>query len=382
MAAACLAPTNPYLAGEGLKLRNEVLASISVMTSGDSICIALLVAIMLGQTAGWHDPHDLGLKFYRRSKELLRCLELHPAILEKTTVSTDISFFQNAIGHWETLYAFVLPQERLYPLAKLSKGAQPSLPLIEMHPWTLANPELMSILRHIGQLVLTNRTMLHEKKFWCRADLLSFTNAINDSIDLERRLLDLELPAENNLIDPKDDTTPVSHVTKISQAYRLVALMLIYRIFPDVLDTRINSHDKHDIFQSDVGVHPVPDLDSETAIVKERWLRRLAMHALQLVKEIPLEYHTRCIQPFLLIALSCEVGSLNSDTSIDSRIATLEARDFIQSRLRDFKYYLPPRPAQCRLDHVLEIWRKLDSRKDDTFWLDVVIENEWQLLFG
>lgn len=383
MAAACLAPAYPHLAREGYKLRNEVLVSIcGSRSSEDSICTALLVAIMLGQTAGWHNPKDLGLTFYRHSKALLQRLELDPTVLQNCTIGMDVTFFQNAIGYWETLYAFVLPKQQLYPLTKLSAVTQSSISLTELHPWALAAPELLCIVRQIGQLVWTNRTMLRGSSFWQRSDLLSLTNAIDSAFELEQQLLELELPTEGDLVDPRDATTPVSHMTTISQAYQLVALVIVYRVFPDVLAARMQCEKDHKILELDSSAQLSTDLDPMSNHDGATWLRQLAFKALQLVKTIPLGSHTRCIQPFLLVALSCELGSLSANSSIESWSATVEARQFIQGRLEAFRYYLPPKPAQCRLDLVLEIWRNLDSGNNNVFWVDVVIENDWQFLFG
>ena len=366
MAAACLAPSYPHLYREGFKLRHEVLASINNKTS--ECGVRLLVTIMLGQTTGWHNPRDLGLEYFQQSKAILHDIHSNTHICP---LGKDVSFYENALGYWETLLAFVTPQKKLEPFTRLFINR--TTELIEPHPWALTFPDLLSLVRQTGSLILCNRQTMKKNQFLQRSQLKLLEQIISNAFHIEEQLMYLDSP--DNIIDPMDITTPTWHLQTISQIYRFVALIMLYRIFPDILEHRMET-DMLPYSPRSVFLNPAIEYDRNV------WLRQFTLHTLNLLRTIPLESHTRCVQPFLLITLSCEIGSFGIDPFLDSERETEEARDFIRTRLEAFQYCLPPKPAEARVKLVLEIWRTIDATNSPKFWLDIVIEQEWQYLFG
>lgn len=187
--------------------------------------------------------------------------------------------------------------------------------------------------------------------------------AIEKARELEERLLGLAHPTEAEIVSPGDDDTPVWHLLTMAEVYRCTGLMQLYRVFPDLLRSRLpnpnaTTSTTHDPFFpidldsmnlparfGDIGSsnapnnssnpnhhahsspsslpaasnvytrhhHPQntsnqdqnPDTDPDT--LYDNWLTEFAVTTLSRLKTIPLESRTRCLQPLLLVASSSEL---------------------------------------------------------------------------
>lgn len=124
-------------------------------------------------------------------------------------------------------------------------------------------------------------------------------------------------------------------------------------------------------------------MDVSSAPKRDEWLRWLALHILNILESIPLESHTRCIQPFIMVTTSSELRKPTAEEELGRMsLEIAQARKFVRSRMEAFRFILPPHPAQRKLDLVLAVWSELDTNQTDVYWMDVMIEKEWEVVFG
>lgn len=140
------------------------------------------------------------------------------------------------------LLSFVANTEDVGTLGVTEHTEVQVLPTVP-HPWTSIVPEMMRTISQVAKLLRTNRQDSISRTFWSEANVDRMREAIEKSRQLEVELLNATLPSEADIADPGDNTTLVSHFLAIAQAYRLVALLQIYRVFPDVHIERFFSSD-------------------------------------------------------------------------------------------------------------------------------------------
>lgn len=376
MAAACLVRDFPHLASQGMELRSQALQAIEEeAASGRTTEMSLLSVIMLGQSASWHLQADVGLSQYRLAKRIMASGQRRNRPEDARLPGRNSMFFQQSLHYWEMLLSFVTglddptdspgdPQVSILPLQMIP------------HPWAMVASDLMERIHEVGRLVYKHRRNALGSKFWRRTDLTALQCMIQDVAPLEVYLLNYQLPAHEHIVDPGDEMTPVSHFVSVAEAYRLVALLQIYRVFPDILEERLTSEVPAPAL---VGI-PKPSLNSA-----EQWIKALAMHTVGILRRVPFESHTRSVQAFLLVALSSEMQYPMSPDRIENvngeMLEITEARKFIRGRLEAYRFVFAPQPAQRKLDIVMKVWEQLDGGHSGVCWMDVMIENGWEVLF-
>ncbi|PLB55201.1 hypothetical protein P170DRAFT_35333 [Aspergillus steynii IBT 23096] len=377
MAAACLARDFPHLKPQGMKVRQQALMAIEEeAAAGKTTEMSLLSVIMLGQSASWHLQADVGLSQYRLAKRIMASGQRRNNKTENTRFpGRNSMFFQQSLHYWEMLLSFVTGLDGPTDSPRDPHGSSLPLQMIP-HPWAMVTSDLMERIHEVGRLVYKHRRNTLGSKFWRRTDLTALQGMIQDVGPIELYLLNYQLPAQETIVDPGDDLTPVSHFVSISQAYRLVALLQIYRVFPDILEERLASETRTPAF---AGV-PKPLLNSA-----EQWIHTLAMHTVDILRKVPFESHTRSIQAFLLVALSSELRYPMSPDNIENvnseMLEVAEARKFVRGRLEAYRFVFAPQPAQRKLDIVMKVWEQLDGGQSGVYWMDVMIENGWEVLF-
>ncbi|KAK1149344.1 hypothetical protein N8T08_006567 [Aspergillus melleus] len=377
MAAACLARDFPHLKYQGVEMRRQALNIIEEeAVVGRTTEMSLLSLIMLGQSASWHLQADVGLSQYRLAKKIMASGKRHNNITEDlSSPGRNSVFFQHSLHYWKMLLSFVTPLDD--PACPPGEPQGLSLPLQMIpHPWAIVAPDLMDRIHEVGRLVYNHRRMATRSKFWRRTDLAMLQDMIRDVGSIEAYLLNYQLAAQEDIVDPGDDTTPVSHFLAVAQAYRLVALLQIYRVFPDILEECLLSGTPAPAFE---------ELQKPSPNSAEQWIQNLTMHTVNILRKIPFESHTRSIQAFLLVALSSELRYPTSPDGVENvtneMLEITEARKFIRGRLEAFRYVFAPQPAQRKLDIVLKAWEQLDRGLPNVYWMDVMIEKGWEVLF-
>lgn len=379
LAAACLAKDIPHLAQQGVVLRKRALFEAKSQIEGNQASVVVLLClIMLGQTASWHQPSDLGLSQYWDAKELFESL------VSQETVGTtfrdgglDLVFLKQAMSYWSMVLSFVSDATRKDLLQRNCDQMSCLRMHIIPHPWALVAPDLMTTISEVGHLIYSHRKACLQRKFWQYAHMSAIQDNISQSRELESTLFHHELPCEAAIVDPGDESTPVTHFIAVARAYQLFALLQVYRVFPDILEVRKASpgHLQLDIplFLLDK-FRPVPDADRET------FLQRFALNIIKILAGIPFESHTRSIQAFLYVTLSSELRMPAAEAFQMSDLEVVEARRLIHSRLEAYRYVFAPQPAQRKLELVLKVWELMDH-SSSVYWMDVMIENSMEVVF-
>ncbi|KAL3474636.1 fungal-specific transcription factor domain-containing protein [Aspergillus californicus] len=410
MAAATLVNDFPQFGPMGKKMRNEAIEIISNETTIDDK--SLLALLMLGQTASWHDPKDLGISFFN----LLR-RRLDSAMLAKaTTPSTrgnNYQFFEEALVYWEMLLSFVADDAAVLPAPPTPSNTESLVLQRVPHPWTGIARDTQYTVQEAGRLVRAERKRIRCRRFTSQADIAEAQNALEKARELEERLLALAHPTEAEIVSPGDDETPVWHLLTMAEVYRCTGLLQLYRAFPDLLQRRLplqhhsptqpptdpfQPHTHHDQpsnppwFNDPSYLHQ-PETSEE--VYHNNWLTEFALTTLSRLKTIPLESRTRCLQPLLLVATSSELrlppqptpslsdpgtgyGPCISSHALD----VAQTRRFILGRLTSFLHVLPPKPITVCLELVQEVWKRMDAGDSEVYWMDVMIEKGWETTMG
>jgi hypothetical protein len=220
---------------------------------------------------------------------------------------------------------------------------------------------------------------------------------------LEEKLISFKHPIEVNILNPGDGLTPVWHLSTIAEIYRSAGLIQLYRTFPDLLSKRLAAEDPTFLFNSFAEPETyqyeplwLQDIAKETIIKKPQavgndWLTDFALTALGLLQILPDESRTRCLQPFLIVAISGELR-LPSDLSHGFGEEQIDVapqfykvsnmRKFVIARLTSYLRILPPKPIQVCLKIVQSTWKRMDAGEKEVFWMDVMIENGWETTMG
>lgn len=376
MAAATLVNDFPKFGPMGRKMRDEAVDIITREAVMDDK--SLLALLMLGQTASWHDPKDLGISFFNLLRKQLNSISSSsdtPAYGFVKSCSNNYRFFEEALIYWEMLLSFVADNDSMVFSDPRASSAGEQLVLQRVpHPWTGIAKDTQFTVHEVGRLVRHERKRIRSRNFTSQDDITRAQMAIEKAHELEERLLGLAHPSEAEIISPGDDETPVWHLLTMAEVYRCTGLMQLYRVFPDLLRNRLptpstaqfsntastsrdpffpidldsmnmptgfcdtspsTTANTHSNQHTHTNTHTSPSLSSPPDIYTSHqpsdernpetlyniWLTEFAVTTISRLKTIPLESRTRCLQPFLLVASCSELRlpspSHNSQSSQD-----------------------------------------------------------------
>jgi hypothetical protein len=534
MAAACLASSFPHLGLEGPLLRRRATQILEAEGCWDDK--SLLALLMLGQTASWHDPKDLGIGYFNKARSCLSSIlarqsgsatsqsssaspSSSPAAAGSPTSMTgagaslqasgagagavtpnNVRFFQEALTYWEMLLAYVTddfllpeadtnsssssstskhhinPAGNSHPTCSTppSGAASPASSASDRpipHPWTgLAHP-IHRTVHQIGSLIRRERRRQKSRALYPTpgpSNPYFSTHSYESSLEeragraalsqarrLEGRLLGFTehlALGEEDVVSPGDGETPVWHLLRVAEVYRHVGVGVLWRGFPALRSSgggmrRKIREGKLDeacgnggcLFEGEAG--GMGGMGGERESLRggtgeqkgensrdgggegddQEVLTTLALSALALLKSMPLESRTRCLQPFLLVALASELrypsagadGSTalppsgtqgaDSETFMPRSLRDLEIsqmRNFVLGRLTSFLHVLPPKPIGVCIELVRETWRRCDqaapagsltgwgqgqggaTAPEAVWWVDVMMERGWETMMG
>ncbi|KAJ5096098.1 Aflatoxin biosynthesis regulatory protein [Penicillium alfredii] len=246
MAAATLVNDFPQFGPMGRKMRNEAVDIITRDAVMDDK--ALLALLMLGQTASWHDPTDLGISFFNLLRRQLNSIgsSNSPAFGSiPKDCGNNYRFFEEALIYWEMLLSFVADNDSMV-LSDHSRAASSGESLVLQrvpHPWTGIARDTQFTVHEVGRLVRRERKRIRSRQFTSQADISRAQMAVEKARELEDRLLGLAHPSEAEIVSPGDDDTPVWHLLTMAEVYRCTGLMQLYRVFPDLLRSRLPGPD-------------------------------------------------------------------------------------------------------------------------------------------
>ncbi|CAP91795.1 Pc13g07260 [Penicillium rubens Wisconsin 54-1255] len=243
MAAATLVTEFPQFGPMGRKMRDEAVEIITREAVIDDK--SLLALLMLGQTASWHDPSDLGILFFNLLRKQLNTISSSSQTSGFSFPKNDNNnyrFFEEALIYWEMLLSFVADNDTMVLSDNLRTASSMGETFVLQrvpHPWTGIARDTQFTVHEVGQLIRRERKRIHSRRFTSQDDITRAQLAIEKARELEERLLGLAHPSEAEIVSPGDDDTPVWHLLTMAEAYRCVGLMQLYRVFPDLLHNRL-----------------------------------------------------------------------------------------------------------------------------------------------
>ncbi|KAL9562242.1 hypothetical protein ACKAV7_013325 [Fusarium commune] len=385
MSAACLTSVFPELSTTAIQERLIALQFLDEddPNTAEYVEARLLATVLLCHTASWHDPGNLAKERYHLTQR--RVLEWSST--SGTQSKPMVKFFQTAVDYWGMLLSFFTDVSGNPDSDTLIGPSEPSNQSV-LHPFVGMAGETVKTLTDVGNLVSQYRSRASSIRFITEDDMNFFKKKIREARCLEKRLL-AYTPADTSKIqDTGDPRTTLAHLAKIDEAYRCVGLLQIYRVFSDLLAERYNPWDTNHICSA----RPPSKVPSKAE--KDYWLTSLALYALELLRDIPFESRSRCIQPLILVAISSELRRTPQDvTSLgaadeesryvgQSIIELAQARNFVKSRLSAYADVLPLRKVSNILELVTSIWSALDEGELDVYWLDICTRKQLNTLIG
>jgi hypothetical protein len=379
MAAACLSSEFPHLAPLAVDEYSRALDSArDQFVSGDFRDARLIAYTMLGHTATWLNPHNLATDVFRDTYEVVKDMP-HDQYGDGAH-----AFFSGTLDYWAMLLAFLTDRKDLggyYP-GTISAN-RPSVPRPrDPHPYSGLSQETVKFVTEIGILIFHYRKRISTLKFIAEGDMDAFRQALRSARRLERGLLAYCVPEGFEFNDTGDPNTPLSHLQAIDEAYRCTGLLQLYRVFPDLLNERYAPWNKEQILKS------VPSERPPTAHERQAWLTKFATHILSILQSIPFESSTRCVQPFIMVAVSSELKHEVRRQTADqfglevSSIEVMRARRFVCSRMAAYSHILPLSKSKVILELIECVWEALDQDERDVYWLDVAQEKGLTTMMG
>ncbi|RSL52728.1 hypothetical protein CEP53_007994 [Fusarium sp. AF-6] len=367
MAAACLTSGFPELSATAAQERLLALQCLEedLSNSSDRPEVGLLSTVLLCHTATWNDPGNMSKERFRATQKLVRDRVATAAGEDSKYVAR---FFQTSVDYWGMLLSYFTDTSTTLDSDPFIGPEEPA-DEPALHPFVGISDQTIKMLTDVGRLVFQYRRRVSAIKFITEADLDFFRSRIREA----------------HMGDPK---TTLAHLAKIDEAYQYVGLLQIYRVFPDLLAERYRPWDKEHILL----VQPPSKIPSKAEM--DSWLTCLALHTLDLVREIPFESRSRSIQSLIFVAVSNELrhGPLDASSlgAVDDQarglgqsvIEVARARSFIRSRLSAYAAVLPLRKVANVLELVSSIWSALDEGQSDVYWLDICTQKELSTLMG
>lgn len=404
-------------------VKNECLAATTLHDVSDEVLCTIL---LLGMTTSWHVRDDLGLEYVDLAARVIAARTAAP----NSTAKSNLEFFQSALKYWKMIVSLVSGaidsgNEDSYG----SSTPGPSLVQLRImpHPWTGVSPQSQDLFGQALRLIRNIRIGFPKSttSTFSRASIVNMSNAIFSAERLEEQCWMVSIPAIKNVEDTGDPSTPPTHHILTAEAYLLAALLHIYMIFPDVLDTRIG------LISASESTRPALQADRRSfdsasnicgdwlwsqrsaADPREAWLRDIAFRIVECVESINVESSTRVVHPPLLLSVSTALTLVGGeDYSLTTHASDpLACSRFLDPSLQDARSMLhgtspatDTRVHHCRqfILHRLEImqavmrfhaienirkvvkevWRRSDAGLQDTFWMDVMSELHCESLFG
>lgn len=346
----------------------------------------LMSCLLLGLSSAWHQPSDLGLQYLFIARSLiqmyLRSNQQSSAILPNR------KFYLDAFMHWEMLASFFEP----VPMMSFPGFGAPDPPMpvrgetVSPHPWTGIAPELHFALAEIGRVLRRRRSRLA-----MMGDSYAQERSQKDEVDeqwsssLERLLQSIRLPDMADIEDYGDEYTPKMDLLRAAEAYRYIGLLEVYMIVPSLLDSRIERGEPFPPSIVENFTEPIDD--SGFLELRDSWLSAIALHTLDLIKDVSIHSATCRMHLLILVSAGSQLrtpnGSMSPDDSQNSHHdKVLEGRGFVDARMLALSRKYPQKQVLQILDIIKEAWDRLDRGEKRVHWLGIAHDQNWQTMLG
>jgi hypothetical protein len=161
-------------------------------------------------------------------------------------------------------------------------------------------------------------------------------------------------------------------------------MLELYMIVPSLLEARIEHGETFPPSIVEDFVEPVDDLGFIES--RDSWLSAIALHILQLIKDVSIHSATCRMHLLVLVSAGSQLRFPSAMSLEESPNAhhdkVLEGRGFIDSRLLALSRKYPQKQVLQILDIVKEAWDRLDRGEKRVHWLGIAHEQNWQTMLG
>ncbi|KAH8910374.1 hypothetical protein BR93DRAFT_874616 [Coniochaeta sp. PMI_546] len=359
----------------------------------------------------WTDSRQFGLQFLKPGRAVLNRLNKVAGYLSPPDREL-LNFFNGCLIYEEMLRSIVSNDDT--DMANLANWHVSSAQLISVipHAWTGVSPDL---LRLFGKTMFLCR---RSRNRWRQLDIvadkiLKETTDYQEAAVIEEVLLSTELPELPLAGDVTEEAAAMRHLHDAAEAYRLSSLLQLYQTFPSLIARRLPGQ-----------------VDAHGFVPYSGWLSPLALHITNILRSIPPSSSMRCLQPLLCLCAGTglrydnvdplkenqnnsfldsatqpflglgfqasgatssnayglpELSGLSSSVIGENDLEIASARRFLMERLSRLEQNLPPKPIQVEKQLLKSIWDTYDAETDGTcttHWLDVMVNNELESVFG
>ncbi|KAM0276641.1 hypothetical protein ACHAQH_006550 [Verticillium albo-atrum] len=409
MAAACLSEVSPGFAAVGRQLRDRAASSLSQEISANSAhTSSLLALVMLGFSLSWHDAANAGQVEFELLAKAIFMVDAQPDDIALADMQRRV-FFYNSFVYWKMLLSYVTDRELPCP-AYPALHPQPTQNMVPQHtrvphPQTGVAIQVQEILAQVGALLRKERKRIRSRRHTSKLDIIQAQAAIQSAERLKAQLCAIDIPSEESVMESGDDTTPVNHLVRVAEAYRCTGLLQLFQNFPDLFTEATAQETTNEALELQTLCDAANLTEDEHKSAANAFLTGIALHILDTIQDIPISSRSRSIQPLLLVSICSElsinrsfgpVGELQMNISnlkslSESRrfkqapptIADiLQARRSVLCRLTSFENVLAAKPIRQMIRLVKETWACMDERQEDVFWMDVMMDRDYETLMG
>jgi hypothetical protein len=297
------------------------------------------------------------------------------------------------MAYWEAVASFLMDQPMqsvsyLTPICDQSGNKK-----IQSNPWTGISTPLFVDLAQAGAFgrqrsvirkltVSTSTTAIHDK---LHVELLS------QARDVENSLLSYKIPSADKVEDTGDALTPVSHLQKMAQIYRLTALLELYRVFPELFQNLTS--DECDAFNF---------TSFKTRIIA------IAIGILTLISTIPTTSGVNALLCLPMIAAGSTLQTTEPDQAEFLHVSTsslcsdlmsifiqedthAQWREFVRERMNVIHNHVGLGGVARALEVIEKTWMRADiqafahessSIREFVHWTDVMADERLETMFG
>ncbi|KAJ5814175.1 uncharacterized protein N7503_000925 [Penicillium pulvis] len=367
-------------------------------------------------TSSWHNVSSIDVVYLHTARILVKdyvtpqrhhTSEVQPDILNSGT----LGFIFGLLAYWESVMSFILdqkPEDLGYLLLYDDYDEHNGYP----NPWTGVSNQIFIYMAHVGALSRQRLMGVKSSKIFSSsfAHHEALATQHKQATELEHRLLNFVPRERIGVVDPGDERTPLNHLFRLVQIYRLSALLQLYLCYPDLIIK------KQEITQFvSLSILQKPEISNDPS-----WdlILSLAISILNTIATIP---ETSRVNSFLTLplliagsALQCQ--RITTDTeglyaefeAVSSTSRTIESelilsftadymiqhwRSFVKDRLAVLHNLIALAPiTRARL--ILElVWEKSDAKSLDqtaeypgslnvVHWMEVMTDGHLESLFG
>ncbi|CAI7676002.1 unnamed protein product [Penicillium pancosmium] len=373
---------------------DETIHSIHTVSSEFS-SVVLFICILLGMTDSWHNSTMLGLNYLHSARLLFhRRSPVDINSVQSTKERNSVHFIAGIMAYWEALVSF-LKDQPLDVTSYLSSFVDESYDIIPSNPWTGVSTPLFIYLARVGALGRQREAMqrLNLSSLALDADNKIQATLINKAREIETALLGYHIPPLDKIEQTHDIQTPVIHLQKTAQIFRLTALLEVYLSFPELATPCARESSRSEC-----------DSSYRLEISRPSKILSLATGILTIISTLPLDSGANVILCLPLIVAGSSLQS-SSPASTSQKVELFDElasihneqgvhehwRSFVRERLKNIHRFVGLASVLRALEVVERTWFRADVQRIATqqgmsgsfvHWTNVMVDERLETIFG